>query len=168
LCIDLVKRAEILLRHDAQRSLRASLNRDCTLKSLTEIFSGYPLQALCTKSLTKGSRTEAPTILQKSAKDLAHDLPQRSSRRELVESNLVSLLHVPLGSLAGIIFKVWWQHFSFEVPFRQRFDIIQTCFSRFGAQIWLRVRRRRCQGTASSTRRMHLVSRGFKGCMARL
>ena len=75
----------------ARRSCRDTLNRDLTLRSLTKILlHKSPLKNLV-QIASQGSC--AAVFIERTCQgDLAYDLPQRSSHRELAESHLVSLL----------------------------------------------------------------------------
>ena len=75
----------------ARRSCRDTLNRDLTLRSLTQILLHKSPKEPCADSLSQGSC--ATVFIERTCQgDLAYDLPQRSSHRELAESHLVSLL----------------------------------------------------------------------------
>ena len=75
----------------ARRSCRDTLNRDLTLRSLTKILLHKSPKEPCADSLSQ--RSCAAVFIERTCQgDLAYDLPQRSSHRELAESYLVSLL----------------------------------------------------------------------------
>ena len=87
---DLVRRPGEENADLVQRYFLASLNKDLALRSLKEIFCGDLLQTPCTDSFTKGFCTAA---LQRTRQENgAGNLLQRSSQRELAESNLAPLL----------------------------------------------------------------------------
>ena len=75
----------------ARRSCRDTLNRDLTLRSLAKILLHKSPKEPCADSLSQ--RSCAAVFIGRTCQgDLAYDLPQRSSHRELAESYLVSLL----------------------------------------------------------------------------
>ena len=75
----------------ARRSCRDTLNRDLTLRSLAKILLHKSPKEPCADSLSQ--RSCAAVFIERTCQgDLAYDLPQRSSHRELAESHLVSLL----------------------------------------------------------------------------
>ena len=79
------------------------MNRDLTLRSLAKILLHKSPKEPCADSLSQ--RSCAAVFIERTYQgDLAYDLPQRSSHRELAESYLASLLFTTRVALAGLIF----------------------------------------------------------------